>query len=1149
MAPKVVPKGAGTASIKPTLAASAANGPAKKGGLPAAETLKDDLFRGLDPTSVVQRTNATGGERYEGQVMDGTGKRHGRGLLRWPNGNAYGGEWADGAMCGTGTFLYAVEGDRYSGSFRDDKKHGSGTYTFANGNSYSGLFAVDKRHGRGKYSWMCGDEYDGEWFEGRMHGQGVTAYANGNRYVGQFVDDRREGRGKLSCTDGLAYDGEWVANNRHGDGRLDFPSGDFYVGQWQNDKKHGRGKDSFANGNVYEGEYVANTKHGQGSMKYNNGDSYEGGWAADKMEGRGVYTFANGFVYDGEWAADMRHGFGEYRFPNGHVYRGHWATDRRHGAGKLTLSDSATENSGETYEGTWVDGKMNGDFRVTARDGRVLYRGNWTDGVPSGAGTFFVPVPTAAGERTVAIEGEYIVDSDAKKGMGTIDRVPAPLVQLLSAALKSVERAAGQALPATSTDLTNRGPLTLIADEAMPASTEPTVAPAAEELLTAITEAAALLAADADNRLPMYTELARLANSDLTSALDAFDTASKRRDELVKAHGEDFVGVIRTLAAAAEARASDEHAREAGAVAALEAAGASVLRAEEGCKVAQAELDAAKQALLAARRRKQEAESERRDARAASAKLDALRQSLEAAEQEAGATEKDVAAVRRDTLASLEAENTRLDATIATLKAAVAEAEKGVTAAQKQLKEAAAAKKEQLRLLAEKGKELDTVTRDLEKRIAAGRAEAEKLEVDIGALAVSAQAEGTRTQQAIDVRAAELARLLEEMVAMEADTADVTQEAAAIELECERKAEAVAALMKGQERVRLQTGLYGEEMDALHSQLQDAERRYANAIKEIDTLEAASSASQARRQLRQQLDRELLDAETKLKDADRSVAAERLRNEELKKEHAAATEALGSVGASEAVAGGNAVSRLRKMRTQSFTSEPSTPLRDGEVARSPVTAASATLSSQAEFVQLTETLNALRKKEQKKQEKVARLYDDAKEAAAGWLPPDGNASGESSALAAASRESQLHQVIKLRSQYEKVAKERDTLAAELDALRNSVDDESSDEDGAAVEDRDEERFIREVIKGIRANEQDWRLKYLVDQLEARRLQLAELQKQASYAKDLEQRVQAVNSTISGYRQQPQPRSAGPKSGDVQPPTLRPPGMPPRRPTL
>lgn len=320
--------------------------------------------------------SATTHEVYTGEV-DEEGKRCGRGALLWPNGNCYLGEWKNGTMDGDGTFLYAVEGDKYIGAFVEDKKHGDGMYTFANGNYFKGGFVGDKRHGEGKYVWTCGDSYEGGWRDGHMEGKGTTLYSNGNRYDGDFVHDRREGYGKLTCADGLSYEGDWLKNMRHGNGILSFPNGDQYNGEWQNDKKHGYGVDTFANGNKYEGQYKQNLKDGEGTMTYANGDSYTGNWQKDKMHGLlGKYYFsASGHYYQGEWKENVRDGQGLYLYPDGSLYNGEWTNDKRNGKGYFIAKNSSNDELHQApypqsqdlvYDGQWFKGKMNGRANVFA---------------------------------------------------------------------------------------------------------------------------------------------------------------------------------------------------------------------------------------------------------------------------------------------------------------------------------------------------------------------------------------------------------------------------------------------------------------------------------------------------------------------------------------------------------------------------------------------------------------------------------------------------------------------------------------------------------------------------------------------------------------------------------------------------------------
>jgi len=51
------------------------------------------------------------------------------------------------------------------GAWRDDKKHGHGTFTWVNGDSYAGAWRNGKKHGHGTHAWADGSSYEGAWHE------------------------------------------------------------------------------------------------------------------------------------------------------------------------------------------------------------------------------------------------------------------------------------------------------------------------------------------------------------------------------------------------------------------------------------------------------------------------------------------------------------------------------------------------------------------------------------------------------------------------------------------------------------------------------------------------------------------------------------------------------------------------------------------------------------------------------------------------------------------------------------------------------------------------------------------------------------------------------------------------------------------------
>lgn len=87
------------------------------------------------------RGAASGTAQYEGEFK--AGKKDGKGVKTWPN------------------------GDRYEGDFVEDRKQGRGVYTWGRGpwegERYEGEFANDRRNGFGEYRYSSGDIYRGPW--------------------------------------------------------------------------------------------------------------------------------------------------------------------------------------------------------------------------------------------------------------------------------------------------------------------------------------------------------------------------------------------------------------------------------------------------------------------------------------------------------------------------------------------------------------------------------------------------------------------------------------------------------------------------------------------------------------------------------------------------------------------------------------------------------------------------------------------------------------------------------------------------------------------------------------------------------------------------------------------------------------------------
>ncbi|CAL6024581.1 4 [Hexamita inflata] len=98
-----------------------------------------------------------------------------------------------------------VNGDFYTGNWKNNQKSGQGTHSFS-GNKYIGDFSEDL--GRGSVLYSNNDHYDGYWSEGNYHGRGTLIQYNGDSYTGNFKNGEYHGNGKLTTIEGVVKNGE-----------------------------------------------------------------------------------------------------------------------------------------------------------------------------------------------------------------------------------------------------------------------------------------------------------------------------------------------------------------------------------------------------------------------------------------------------------------------------------------------------------------------------------------------------------------------------------------------------------------------------------------------------------------------------------------------------------------------------------------------------------------------------------------------------------------------------------------------------------------------------------------------------------------------------------------------------------------------------
>ena len=109
---------------------------------------------------------------------------------------AYSGPCVNGFAEGEGTASGVAE---YRGGFKEGRKHGKGVKTWPNGDRYEGEFVADQKEGYGVYVWGSGpwqgERYDGSFAGDRRHGYGIYWWPSGDVYSGPWEGDQPTGPG------------------------------------------------------------------------------------------------------------------------------------------------------------------------------------------------------------------------------------------------------------------------------------------------------------------------------------------------------------------------------------------------------------------------------------------------------------------------------------------------------------------------------------------------------------------------------------------------------------------------------------------------------------------------------------------------------------------------------------------------------------------------------------------------------------------------------------------------------------------------------------------------------------------------------------------------------------------------------------------
>lgn len=210
----------------------------------------------------------------------------------------------------------------YDGRWFSGKPHGRGVLKWPDGKMYSGMFRNGLEDGYGEYripnkALSKEDHYVGHWKEGKMCGQGVYSYASGEVFEGCFQDNMRHGHGllrsgKLTSSSPSMFIGQWVMDKKSGYGVFDdITRGEKYMGMWQDDVCQGNGVVVTQFGLYYEGNFHLNKMMGNGVLLSEDDTIYEGEFSDDwTLSGKGTLTMPNGDYiegyFSGEWGSGIK---------------------------------------------------------------------------------------------------------------------------------------------------------------------------------------------------------------------------------------------------------------------------------------------------------------------------------------------------------------------------------------------------------------------------------------------------------------------------------------------------------------------------------------------------------------------------------------------------------------------------------------------------------------------------------------------------------------------------------------------------------------------------------------------------------------------------------------------------------------------------
>lgn len=238
-------------------------------------------------------------------------------------------------------------------------------------------------NGFGKKVYNNGNIYEGDFVNGSREGKGTLTSKYGTVYTGQFAEDVPNGKGKAKYENGDAYDGDWVDGNMEGQGTLTFKDGNYYIGAFKNDKQNGYGKEFNKAGDIVkEGTWKDDVFIISASGDTPTPTPLKVCVSGNCVNGKGKMVFDYGATYEGDFVNGKMEGQGTWATKTGEVYTGTFANDDFNGKGLLKYGDKGS------YEGDFVAGLREGKGTLTLANGNY-YTGDFKNNLQNGYGKLY----------------------------------------------------------------------------------------------------------------------------------------------------------------------------------------------------------------------------------------------------------------------------------------------------------------------------------------------------------------------------------------------------------------------------------------------------------------------------------------------------------------------------------------------------------------------------------------------------------------------------------------------------------------------------------------------------------------------------------------------------------------------------------------